>query len=69
MKKIGLTQRVEVVASYQERRDCLDQSWINLLLELGYTPIPLPIIFPPHTLVALIIAAQNKNMVVNPQYP
>ena len=42
MKKIGLTQRVEVVASYQERRDCLDQSWINLLLELGYTPIPLP---------------------------
>ena len=42
MKRIGLTQRVEVVAGYYERRDCLDQSWINLLLELGYMPIPLP---------------------------
>lgn len=42
MKRIGLTQRVEVVASYQERRDCLDQNWCKLLLELGYMPIPLP---------------------------
>ena len=42
MKRIGLTQRVDVVAGYHERRDCLDQSWINLLLELGYMPIPLP---------------------------
>lgn len=42
MKRIGLTQRVEVIANYQERRDCLDQNWVHILLQLGYVPIPLP---------------------------
>ncbi len=42
MKRIGLTQRVEVIAEYQERRDCLDQNWFSLMLELGYLPIALP---------------------------
>jgi len=41
MKLIGLTQRVEVVASYGERRDCLDQNWATLLTQLGYCPVPL----------------------------
>ena len=41
MKRIGLTQRVDVVDKYGERRDCLDQHWASLLLELGYCPIPL----------------------------
>ncbi|MCH7802248.1 MAG: gamma-glutamyl-gamma-aminobutyrate hydrolase family protein [Chloroflexi bacterium] len=41
MKLIGLTQRVEVVVSYGERRDCLDQNWATLLTQLGYCPIPL----------------------------
>lgn len=41
MKRIGLTQRVEEVPGYGERRDCLDQQWTSLLGSLGYCPIPL----------------------------
>ncbi len=46
MKKIGLTQRVEVIEAYQERRDCLDQNWVRLLLDLGFMPVLLPNIIP-----------------------
>lgn len=42
MKRIGLTQRVEVVAAYNERRDCLDQNWVVMMLNLGFLPVPLP---------------------------
>jgi putative glutamine amidotransferase len=41
MKRIGLTQRVDVVADYGERRDCLDQSWTRLLWQLQRVPIAL----------------------------
>lgn len=41
MKRIGLTQRVDTVPDYGERRDCLDQRWAGLLLSLGYCPVPL----------------------------
>ena len=41
MRRIGLTQRVEIVPEYEERRDCLDQSWATLLCPLGLMPIPL----------------------------
>jgi len=41
MKRIGLTQRVDVVESYKERRDGLDQKWAGLFLALGFCPIPL----------------------------
>jgi putative glutamine amidotransferase len=40
--RIGISQRVEVVASYGESRDCLDQQWFRLLESLGYTPVPIP---------------------------
>jgi len=40
--KIGITQRVEIVASYGERRDCLDQQWSELVTEMGFIPVPLP---------------------------
>ncbi|MEA5446312.1 gamma-glutamyl-gamma-aminobutyrate hydrolase family protein [Gammaproteobacteria bacterium AB-CW1] len=42
MKRIGVTQRVEVVASYGERRDCLDQQWGGLLKQLGFLLVPVP---------------------------
>lgn len=42
MKKIGLSQRVEVNRAYDERRDCLDQRWSLLLNKLKYFPIPIP---------------------------
>jgi len=42
MLRIGLTQRVEIVADRDERRDCLDQAWTALLVSNGLLPIPLP---------------------------
>lgn len=42
MRRLGITQRVEVVVSYSERRDCLDQRWSAFARELGYVPLPLP---------------------------
>ncbi|KGJ90887.1 type 1 glutamine amidotransferase [Colwellia psychrerythraea] len=41
MKRIGITQRVEWVKSYGERRDCLDQQWSNFVIKLGGFPLPL----------------------------
>ena len=41
MKRIGLTQRVEVIQGYGERRDCLDQNWARLLCQLNFVPVPL----------------------------
>lgn len=40
--RIGVSQRVEVIRSYGETRDCLDQQWFRFLESLGYTPIPIP---------------------------
>ncbi len=40
--RIGITQRVEVVAAYGERRDCLDQQWQVLFEQLGYQLVPAP---------------------------
>lgn len=42
MKIIGITQRVEPVPHYSERRDCLDQRWTTFISELGYLAQPLP---------------------------
>ncbi len=42
MKRIGVTQRVEVVPSYGERRDCLDQQWHALLESIGLHVVPVP---------------------------
>lgn len=41
MTRVGVTQRVEVVEEYDERRDCLDQAWTPLLDDHGLTPVPL----------------------------
>jgi putative glutamine amidotransferase len=41
MTRIGLTQRVETVKTYEERRDCLDQRWGPLMQSFGVDPIPL----------------------------
>jgi N5-(cytidine 5'-diphosphoramidyl)-L-glutamine hydrolase len=40
--RIGITQRVEKVTSYEEDRDCLDQRWPALLELLEMTAIPIP---------------------------
>ena len=40
MKRIVYTQRVQVVPSYKERRDCVDQQIPRFLYTCGYLPIP-----------------------------
>ena len=42
MKRLGITQRVEKIHDYAEHRDCLDQRWAAMALQLGYIPLPLP---------------------------
>jgi len=46
LRNLGVTQRVEFIESYNERRDCLDQNWSKLAFELGFNPIPLANIKP-----------------------
>lgn len=42
IRRIGITQRVDIVERYDERRDCLDQNWNRFFGKLGYIGIPLP---------------------------
>ncbi len=42
MERVVYTQRVEIVESYQERRDCADQNIPRFLQTCGYLPIPIP---------------------------
>jgi putative glutamine amidotransferase len=42
LKRIGISQRVEVIAAYGERRDCLDQAWSRLFSSLGLDLVPVP---------------------------
>lgn len=42
MKTVIFTQRVEVIKSYNERRDCADQRIASMLQACGYLAIPIP---------------------------
>lgn len=42
MKIVLYTQRVEIVESYGERRDCADQNIPRLIETCGYMPVPIP---------------------------
>lgn len=42
MKIVLYTQRVEVIESYGERRDCADQDIPRFIETCGYLPIPMP---------------------------
>jgi len=39
MKRILITQRVDVIKAYNERRDALDQRWIDFLLSIDCLPV------------------------------
>lgn len=41
MKRVGISHRVDVIQSYGERRDSVDQRWYKLMLSLGWLPVPL----------------------------
>ena len=40
MKKVLFTQRVDVIESYGERRDCADQNIAKFIAACGFLPIP-----------------------------
>lgn len=40
--RVAITQRVENVPDYDERRDCLDQRWSSLMEGLGIDLVPVP---------------------------
>ena len=42
MRNIIFTQRVEVIESYNERRDCADQRIADYIFKCGFLPIPVP---------------------------
>ena len=42
MKRIAVSQRVDIVSSYEERRDALDQRWYSFLFEAGLLPLLVP---------------------------
>jgi putative glutamine amidotransferase len=42
MKRIAVSQRVQVIAEHGERRDALDQRWTRLLDTAGLTLVPIP---------------------------
>jgi len=42
LKRIGISQRVEMASTYYERRDCLDQAWTQLFERVGLDLVPVP---------------------------
>jgi N5-(cytidine 5'-diphosphoramidyl)-L-glutamine hydrolase len=62
MKPVAVTQRVSIVAEYDERRDCLDQEWSRFLFACGLVPIPLPNV--PEIAVALCESADVGGVVL-----
>ncbi|MCR5508190.1 MAG: gamma-glutamyl-gamma-aminobutyrate hydrolase family protein [Lachnospiraceae bacterium] len=40
MKKIMFSQRVDIIESYGERRDCIDQNVYGFLAACGFLPVP-----------------------------
>lgn len=42
MEIVLYTQRVEMIESYGERRDCADQRIVEFISACGYLPVPLP---------------------------
>lgn len=42
MEAVIYTQRVEIVESYQERRDCCDQRIADFIAACGFLPVPVP---------------------------
>jgi len=42
VKKIIVTQRVDVIVDYRERRDAIDQRWLGFLLSINIFPILVP---------------------------
>jgi N5-(cytidine 5'-diphosphoramidyl)-L-glutamine hydrolase len=74
MKLIGITQRIDNIEYYSERRDCLDQKWSDFFYKLGYIVIPLPNISKDKALIllgklqldAILLSGGNSISHLNP---
>jgi N5-(cytidine 5'-diphosphoramidyl)-L-glutamine hydrolase len=62
VKRVGVTQRVDHIESYNEFRDCLDQRWSDLLEELGAICVPLPNLRP--SLVDKLLGSLELDAVI-----
>jgi putative glutamine amidotransferase len=77
MRRLGITQRVEVIHDYGERRDCLDQRWSELAFRLDFIPVPLPNITPDLASVialdlqldAVLLSGGNTISALDPDAP
>jgi gamma-glutamyl-gamma-aminobutyrate hydrolase PuuD len=74
MNRIGVTQRVECVKNYAERRDCLDQRWSAFVFALGCVPLPMsnlspekvPQLLDAFSLDAVLLSGGNSIAHLNP---
>ena len=62
MKSVAVTQRVSVIPSYGERRDCLDQAWPRFIAACGLLPVPVPNV--PDVALALCAAGDLSGVVL-----
>ncbi len=62
MKRVGISHRVDVIPSYGERRDSIDQAWYKLMLSLGWLPVPLANI--PANYVEILMESLDLSAVI-----
>lgn len=62
MKRVAITQRVEVIPDYGERRDCLDQAWPRFLAACGLIPVIMPNI--PELALALCVGEEIHGLIL-----
>ena len=58
MKLLGITQRVDSIDAYHEKRDGLDQRWTQLAKHVGFDLFP----FPNHAIDSIDNILDNVNM-------
>ena len=54
MRPVLVSQRIDVIDVYDERRDALDQRWTTLLAKIGLFPVPVPNLIDNAGLTALL---------------
>lgn len=59
---VAVTQRVDTVPAYGERRDCLDQRWHELLAACGFLALPVPNRV--DSAIALVTAARPSGVLL-----
>lgn len=62
MRRVAVTQRVELVSAYAERRDALDQRWTAFLARCGLIPLLVP--NNPEILAGLLEGADISGVVL-----